>query len=63
MFKNKKLIKISYKVGTIGVMCYVIIKWGSPIYMSAAIEVTAVPSFDTQIFLCEIKLNYKQYIL
>jgi len=38
----------------------VIIKWGSFIYMSAAIDVTAVPSFDTQIFLCEIKLNYKQ---
>jgi len=29
--------------------------------MSAAIDVTAVLSFDTQIFLCEIKLNYKQY--
>jgi len=39
----------------------VIIKWGSSINMSADIDVTAVPSFDTQIFLCEIKLNYKQY--
>ena len=41
----------------------VIIKWGSSIYMSAAIDVTAVPSFDTQIFLCEIKLNCKQYTI
>jgi len=41
----------------------VIITWGSSIYMSAAIDVTAVPSFDTQIFLCEIKLNYKQYTI
>jgi len=39
----------------------VIIKWGSPIYMSAAIDVTVVLSLDTQIFLSEIKLNYKQY--
>jgi len=29
----------------------VIIKWGSSIYMSAAIDVIAVPSFDTQIVL------------
>jgi len=29
--------------------------------MSAAIDVTAVLSFDTQIFLCKIKLSYKQY--
>jgi len=41
----------------------VIIKWGSSIYMSAAIDVTAVPSLYTQIFLCEIKLIYKQYII
>jgi len=38
----------------------VIIKWGSSIYMSAAIDETAVPSFDTPSFLCEIKLHYKQ---
>ena len=41
----------------------VIITWGSSIYMSAAIDVTAVPSFDTQIFLCEIKLKFKQYTI
>jgi len=41
----------------------VIIKWGSSIYMSADIDVTAVPSLYTQIFLCEIKLIYKQYII
>ena len=29
--------------------------------MSAAKDVTAVLSFDTQIFLCKTKLNYKQY--
>ena len=40
-----------------------IIKWGSPNHMSAAKNVTAVPSFDTLIFLCEIKLNYKQYTI
>ena len=31
--------------------------------MSAAIDVTAVASSDTQIFLFEIKLNYKQYTI
>ena len=41
----------------------VIIKLGTPIYKFAAIDVTAVPSFDTQIFLWEIKLNYKQYTI
>jgi len=41
----------------------VIIKWESSIYMSAAIGVITVLSFDTQIFLCEIKLNYKQYTI
>ena len=41
----------------------VIIKLGSPIYMSAAIDVTVVLSFDTQIFPCKIKLNYKQYTI
>jgi len=49
-----------------------IIKWGSSIYMSAAIDVTAVPSLYTQIFRCEIKLKstnniqhiyYNKYIL
>ena len=28
--------------------------------MSAAIDITAAPSFDTQMFSCEIKLNYKK---
>jgi len=41
----------------------VIIKWGSSIYMSAAIDITAVPSLYTQIFLCEIKLIYEHFII
>jgi len=41
----------------------VIIKWESSIYMSAAIDVTAVQSLYTKIFLCEIKLIYKQYTI
>jgi len=39
------------------------IKWGSPISMSAAIDVTAILSFDTQIFLSVIHVNNKQYTI
>ena len=31
--------------------------------MSAAIDITAAPSLDTQVFPCEIKQNYKQDII
>jgi len=41
----------------------VIIKWGSPIYMFAAIDVTAIPSFDTQILFLRNKAKLQTIYL